>query len=321
MSELAKLCNVSVSTVSKAFSDTDDISRDTKELIFNTAKKHGCFGKFYKHKYNKKIIAIICPELKSNYYTSFVEELQRLIEKDNGVCIISTDNFIAKKQNELIEYYASYLTVDGIIVFGLKEPIKKGYDTPIVSIFSNVDSMVDSVNIDMEAAIKESVKTLKEYGHKRIAFIGEGHTTERKAYFKAAIRDYTDLEGITVESKYRFEKAGIDGIEQLLNKNCQFSAVICAYDNVAFGTIKELKQRGFKIPQDISVIGIDNISYTEYAETTLTSIDSNHTDVCNIAYNLLQKKLENKYFKAKQSVIIKPQLIIRESIKYKGENI
>ena len=87
MKELAKLCNVSVSTVSKAFSNTEDISSDTKKLIFETAKKEGCYGKFYKHKYPKRIIAIICPEIASNYYSIFIEELQRLIESDNGICI------------------------------------------------------------------------------------------------------------------------------------------------------------------------------------------------------------------------------------------
>ena len=56
MNELAKLANVSVSTVSKAFSDADDVSEDTKDLVFAIAKEQGCFGKFYKGKYHKKII-------------------------------------------------------------------------------------------------------------------------------------------------------------------------------------------------------------------------------------------------------------------------
>lgn len=315
MKELAKLCNVSVSTVSKAFSDTEDISRDTKEQIFKIAKQHGCYGKFYKHKYPKKIIAVIFPELKSNYYTAFVEELQRLIEADSGICIISADDFSPEKQSELIEYYASFLKVDGIIVFDLRKELKKGYDTPIVSLFTTTDLRVDSVNTDMKSAIREAVMTLKEYGHKKIAFIGENHTLSKADYFRVAVWDYLKYEAVTVKSDERFEKAGIDGVKQLLSNKCDFTAIICAYDNIAFGAIKELKKQGFKIPEDISVIGIDNISSAEFTETALTSIDTRHTDICSIAFDLLQKKLENKYFKAKQNIIIKPQLIIRESIR------
>lgn len=54
MRDLAKLCNVSVSTVSKAFYDADDVSEDTKKLIFDIARENGVYGKFYKGKYHKK---------------------------------------------------------------------------------------------------------------------------------------------------------------------------------------------------------------------------------------------------------------------------
>ena len=66
MRELARLANVSVSTVSKAFADADDVCRETKEHIFRIARETGCYGKFYKGKYSKKIYAIICSELISN---------------------------------------------------------------------------------------------------------------------------------------------------------------------------------------------------------------------------------------------------------------
>ena len=67
MRELAKLANVSVSTVSKAFHDAEDISEETRNLVFETAKQYGCFGKFYKVKFPKQVIAFICPELGSGF--------------------------------------------------------------------------------------------------------------------------------------------------------------------------------------------------------------------------------------------------------------
>ena len=125
MRELAKLANVSVSTVSKAFHDADDISRETRELVFETARKYGCFGKFYKGKFHKQIIAIICPELSGGFYTNYVEQMQQIIESHNGIALISADHFSKTAQSELLEYYASYLQVDGIIIFNLRGPLKK----------------------------------------------------------------------------------------------------------------------------------------------------------------------------------------------------
>ena len=116
MRELAKLANGSVSTVSKAFHNAEDISEETRQEIFAIAKEQGCFGKFYKERFHKKIIAIICPELNGTYYSSYIERLQQVIEDHDGIALISTDHFRNGAQAELIDYYASYLRVDGIFI-------------------------------------------------------------------------------------------------------------------------------------------------------------------------------------------------------------
>lgn len=71
--DLAKMAGFSVSTVSKAFCDAGDVSRETKEKIFAVAKESGCFERYYKGRYGKHVIAIICPEIVSQRYASFVE--------------------------------------------------------------------------------------------------------------------------------------------------------------------------------------------------------------------------------------------------------
>ena len=314
MSKLAKICNVSVSTVSKAFMDAEDISKETKELIFKTAKDEGCFGKFYKGKYQKKIIAVICPELQGGYYMNIVEKLKNLIEKDNGICLISACDFNAKKQEEIIEYYASFLRVDGIIVLSLSTKLKKGYETPIVSLFSSKDEGVDCVKTDMAYAIGEVVKLLYEKNHRKIAFIGEDLTVPKERNFEKAIKGYKDCDYMSVRSKKRFEEAGIEGIKELLGSGFEFTAVVSGYDLIALGAMKELKNRGILVPEDVSVVGIDNISVSGYAATSLTTIDTTTDDITVIAYELLSKKIKNRYFHAKQNIIIKPRVIVRESI-------
>ena len=185
--ERAKLANVSFSTVSKAFNNSDDISEETKNHIFRIAKQYGCYGEFFKGKYHKKIIAIICPEIVSSYYAEFIKYFQMLIEKDGDIPIISSDNFDKNTSDELIEYYASYMKVDGIITFGLKSALKKGYTTPIVSVLSDISSYVDTVEVDFKSAVFDAVKLLDDYGHKKIAFLGEKLTTAKAELYKKAM--------------------------------------------------------------------------------------------------------------------------------------
>ena len=230
--ELARLTGVSVSTVSKAFNDADDVSEKTKEYIFETAKKYGCFGKYYKEKYSKRIIAIICPEIRSYYYTNFIDKLKTFIEKNDGIVLISTDDFNGRKQAELIEYYASFLHVDGIFVHGYKGTAKQGYETPIIALSSSKDPSINTVHTDLEPAIEQSIFHLQDLNHKDIAFIGEELTSGKEAYYRSAMAQHQlDVpEEYVVCSKYRFEKAGEDGAEQLMKLKNPPSAIVCAYD-------------------------------------------------------------------------------------------
>ena len=129
--EIAKMANVSLSTASKAFNDAPDVSEETRQEIFRVAKQYGCFGKYYKGKYNKKILAMICPELRSEYYATFVERMKEKIEQEGGIFLLSADGFTPEKQREMVEYYASYLKVDGVFVISMKEAPKEGYDVPV----------------------------------------------------------------------------------------------------------------------------------------------------------------------------------------------
>lgn len=320
--ELAKLANVSFSTVSKAFNNSNDISEETKNHIFRIAKQYGCYSEFLKGKYHKKIIAIICPEIASSYYAEFIKYFQTLIEKDGNIPIISSDNFDKNKTDELIEYYASYMKVDGIIVFDeLKNTLKKGYTTPIVSVFSDISSFVDTVEVDLECAVFDAVKLLNVYGHKKIAFLSERLTRAKAELYKKAMINIGNGGINIIESEYRFEEAGEDGIRRLLDSDSGFTAVICAYDNIAFGAIKELKKAGLRVPDDISVIGIDNIALGRYTETSLTTIDSNPKAVCSVAWDILKEKIQNPYLSTRKNVKINAKLIVRETVSYCNNHI
>lgn len=314
MKDLAKLANVSVSTVSKAFSEADDISEETRAHIFQLAREYGCYGRFFKGKYHKKIVAIICPELIGNYYTCFIDCLRELIEAADGMCVVSADHFSPTKQAELIDYYIAYLKVDGLIVFNLNAPIKKAYDRPIVALFSCKASYMDFVQVDLRGALDRAVELLTDYGHRKITFLGETLTKAKEEYFLEAASNRGCVEAMVIKSRFRFEKAGEDGICQLLERRPDTTAVICAYDSIAYGAIRQLKASGLQVPQDVSVIGIDNISTSEYTKPSLTTIDTKPGEVCQIAWELLQKKMQSSGYGVRQTIDIQTRLILRDSV-------
>jgi len=313
MRELAKLANVSASTVSKVFHDADDVSEETKRLVFDIAKKHGCYHQFYKGKYSKPVIAIICPEIQSNYYAKHIEILQELIAKNECIAVISSDGFNKEKQAELIEYYSSYLQVDGIIVFNMYAALKKGcLPTPTVAMFLAQTVDVDSVTVDMHTAIIDAVNYLYKLGHRNLAFIGEKLTRIKSRTFAERSQEL-GIEHTVITADGRFERAGMDGAEQILSLDKKPTAIICAYDDIAIGAIKQLKNSGYKVPEDFSVIGMDNIRSCNYFETALTTIDSHPDEICMTAWELLEKKMKNKFYRMNQRITLTPKLAIRDT--------
>lgn len=315
MKDLAKLAEVSVPTVSKAFSGAKDINEKTRSKIFELARQTGCYNKFYKGKYPKKIIAVICHEIISSYYVEFIDRLRQKIEGAGDIVLIATDDFSKEKQADLIDYFSSYLKVDGIIVFNLKVKLKKNHDTPLVALFSGVDERVDTVFVDTRTTIKDAVALLWDYGHRNIAFIGESLTKSKNEMFVKAMAMLSGRPGLLIQSEKRFEAAGEDGVDQLMEQFPDCTAIICAYDNIALGVIKRLQSYGKSVPADFSVIGINDIGMSRYAETSLTTMGVDADEVCRLVFEILQKKLKNPYYKTMEQNRVKNELIIRQSIR------
>lgn len=315
MKDLAIMANVSVSTVSKAFTGAKDIHPETRERIFEIARQTGCYNKFYKGKYPKRIIAVICHEIISSYYAEFVDHLRQKIEAEDNILLVATDDFSPDKQAELIDYFSSYLRVDGIIVFDMMIRLKKSHDTPIVSLFSGIDKQVDTVFVDSHSPIKNAVALLWEYGHRSIAFIGDRYTVHGSRTFQKAMLALNGKEGLAIECSARFEQAGKEGVDRLLQQAPDCTAILCAYDNIAFGAIKQLQAHGKSVPEDVSVIGINDIVMSRYAEPALTTMGADCDAVCTIAFDILQKKLINPHYKIPERIQLKNKLIIRQSVR------
>ena len=105
--KLAKMAGVSVGTVSKAFSGSKEISEKTREKIFNAAKDCGCFFKYDKKGTTKKVVAIICHEIESEYYARAIAALNKKLSENGAIPIISFTDFSAEKQAELLAFYSS----------------------------------------------------------------------------------------------------------------------------------------------------------------------------------------------------------------------
>ena len=316
---LAKLAEVSVGTVSKAFSGSKEISDDTKRRIFAIAKEHGCFDKYNKNRFDKKVIAVICPEIKSEYYAAMATLLERQITANGGIMLLSTSDFSAETEKTLFSYYASYCKADGIITINQSALIGNTFHVPAVAIMPSEKAMksknMDFIVSDKPIALEQAISYLKSLGHEKIAFAGETLTMSKLEGFKAAMRK----NGLVLYPSYlcvsenRFEQAGVEIMDHWLAVGDLPQAVVAAYDYIAIGLIKSLRRAGKQVPKDCSVIGMDDISVVPYLDVPLSSIHTHSEEACRVAVEILLKKAENRYYSSRKEFLVPSEFVVRGS--------
>ena len=323
--KLSQLAGVSPGTISKAFNGSTEISETTREKIFEIAKQYNCFERYNKLKYTKKVVAVICPEVKSEYYCSIVSYIEKCLNKLDVMMVLSISEFSAEKEEELISYHLSCKNADGIIVIDATSNIKYNKDIPIVAISSpNPNQEVDCISTDFLSAINDAILLLKQNGHTSIGYVGEELTNDKLSYFKMAMAKYSlpINDNFVIVSKERFEQAGYKAMEKLYSYKNRPTAIFAAYDYIALGVIQCITDHGQSVPEDFSIIGIDDISFSSHSNVNLTSIKSNVEELCNIAIELLMKKINQKSFSIRQRISVRGELVNRSSIKdlFKKDN-
>lgn len=314
LSKIAKLAHVSVSTASKAFSMSNEVNEQTREEIFAIAKQYGCFKKYFNAKYPKYVVAIICPEFKSRYYSHILSYLQRNLEAHNcEICVAST-NFSPETEKELLEYYSKYATVDGVIVVDGRLETDIGIEVPVIAINSETtNNTIISFTSDFKSSLEEAINYFIKNGVTNIGFIGEKYTDIKLETYKDIMNKLTGNvceEYISISDK-RFEEGGYDAMQALIDSKNIPRALICAYDNLAIGAMRCIFENGLCIPDDVAVLGIDNIRESKYVNPPLSSISTCAKDICDAAANAVIGMLTNKPFEANKT--FKSKLLLRKS--------
>lgn len=313
MAKLASLAGVSVSTVSKAFSASDEISEEKREHIFKIAREMGCYDKYCKNICQKPVIAVICPEFQSNYYAQQLSCFEREIKNRGGIMVVSSDEFDEARREEMILYFAETLKADGMIIYGKSNSDRK-YSMPIVTI--GEQDIFDSVCVSGKNAIYEAIEHFAENGHKNIAFIGETLTKKKRDIFANAMEE----NGLKINSNYiientsRFQTAGYDAMNRLFELKNPPTAILAAYDEIAIGAMRSIYEHGKNIPEDISIIGMDDIRINPYLSVPLTSITSYNEDLCQIATDILFERIKSPGVYKPKKIKVSSELIKRGSV-------
>jgi LacI family transcriptional regulator len=152
---------------------------------------------------------------------------------------------------------------------------------------------VSNIRIDYARGIAQAVEHLRELGHRRIAFIsGPANLRsawERREAFLERLsgRDNSQPEELLIEEGNHKVDGGLQAMLRLLERRPQPTAVLASNDLTAIGALRGIRQYGLRVPEDISVVGFDDIQMAEYTEPPLTTVRLQQSEVASLACNAL----------------------------------
>lgn len=321
-SKIAKIAGVSVSTVSKVLSGSTEISEKTAARIRKIAEENAVVRPKYHSDRPVTRIAVIVPEIVSVNYSqtvsALVDEFRSYgIEPNIYLCGFETDRFC-----RIMKLISDESMTDGIIaVTGV--PYLYETEIPIVRLAAYNPDCKFTIDSDLETGIYVALTHLYELGHRRIGFIGEENTPLKLKYFISGMNRLglkTD-DSLMFISHKRFEAIGMEAAEYYLSLPKPPSALLAAYDEVALGAIHTFTGHGVRIPDDISIIGINDIPSASYASVPLTTIRTFANEIIRLCVKSLLDCIEMPGQPRIPLPRIQCELIIRETTApYRQEN-
>lgn len=325
---LSKHLGLSSTTISLVLNDAPlakRLSAKTRERVLQAAAELGYKPNYFARSLSGKrseMIGVLAPDFGDGYGSVLLSGIERQLLDRGYIYFVSShlwsSQVLTRGLDTLIERGA-----EGLLL--INTPLPAGITLPTVNIGSALSTESSSlISIDNQFGMKLTLEHLVSLGHRRIAVLkgqpSSADTEERWEAVQIAAQDV----GVELppHRAVQLERLGMEGLlgidegyiatQKLLQQGIDFTAIICFNDTSACGAMNALRDAGLRIPQDVSVIGFDDLPLAKGVYPTLTTIRQPLHEMGEQAALNLISRIENKSL-APIRVCVKPNLVVRNS--------
>ena len=332
LATLAKKLNVTTTTVSKALRDKSGIGPEMVKKVKDLARELNYQPNFAAQSLKKSssdsIGLLITSDITNPWYAQLVSSIESELSKRGKTMILSLGKDDYEKERNCLEAFRGG-RVGGVIVGpifrqrnleNIWQSLNNGL--PMV-VFNCMDEMpVNYVAIDQAEGARLAVNHLINNGHKRIGYLccsagdlQEAGKSRREGFERALFEHDMPLFGRDIITGEISKKGGYEVMKGLLSQDREKlpTAFFCHNDNVALGAMLAIQQAGLSVPEDISLIGFDDIEESSLVSPALTTIGGIKGKFAKELVNTILNIVENKTKRIKKEIA--PELIIRATVK------
>lgn len=324
--DVAQTSGVSYATVSRVLSGYAFVKETTRQRVMAAVESSGYVANLHARSLvggRSQIIGLLVPNLDNNYVGTIMQGIDKALAQANYDLMLYTSHRHPSKESFYVNAITSGLT-DGLLLIAPLVPSTyleelRDQDFPYVLIdqadITENSSVVEATNWQ---GAYDATKYLIQLGHTRIAFI-RGASVVRSAEdrlqgYKAALADHgiSILEELIIEGDFQ-QQTGYESATKLLqNLESLPTAIFASNDLSAFGAMEAVRKYGLRIPEDISIMGFDDIPQAASVHPRLTTVRQPLEDMGQVAVRMLLERI-NDPSNLPQRVTLATQLVIRDS--------
>ena len=325
---VASLARVSIATVSRTINGSSAVSDKLSKRVWQAIEQLNYFPNTHARSLvsgRSRIVGIIVEDITNPFFPELIASFEEFAVAQGYEVLVSTGKIENAAQIERIVRRMLERKVEGVAVltFGSEESVLDQlamHGIPMVLAEFQVDNpQVRTLAIDYATGIREAVEHLVALGHRKIGYLAGPHTLHSAGTRLHCFQDSTAACGLKIGPDWIVEadhtlNGGVRGMQQLLRLKNRPTAVVCSNDMTAIGVLHAAHQAKLSVPEELSVVGLDDIAFTQYTLPPLTTIGLSRHALGRAAFEALYQQAEPGQASAsKPNYIVSTKLVLRES--------
>lgn len=334
--DVASDANVSIATVSHVINHTRGVSEEAARRVLESVERlkyypNQVVGSIRRKRTNT--VGLLIPSIANETMSCIANLIQtNLFRNGLSLTVFSSHHDSATEESALrsmlMKRVDAIFAVPSSLSSAALQEVKHTRIPVILLDRELMDGDFDTVRCDNYKGEFMAINYLFRMGHRHIGYIDRmvdlSHSVEQRRGYLDAL----EANGIPFDDRFmvraqgHFYQAGVEAAQTLMLRCPEITVIACYVDLIAFGVIRGLLDLGYRVPEDVSVVGYDNMSFTEATWPSLTTVDISLDTLCDSACNLLLRRLEEKSENEEEDaqaaphekIILEPRLVLRESV-------
>lgn len=320
--DVAQRVGVSVSTVSRVLNHSSYVSPETEQLVLKAIEElHFAPSQIARGFVNKKTstIGLIIPDVSNPFFSDVARGVEDFAIGDGFATILCNSDWRSERESMYLDLLRGRW-VEGVIIVGSRSSAgdlaRAVGSVPYVLVERLMVGSGPSVWTDNRRGGALATSHLYEMGCRTFAHISgppdSPSATERRKGFLDVMRRESVTSYEVFEGDYRVQ-SGLEIGQRIFASGKAPDGIFAANDLMAIGVMQAAAQAGVRIPEDVAVVGYDNIATADYTSPSLTTIDQPGYEMGRVAFSILLKRLRDPHAATDEQIEFEPRLIARNS--------